>query len=66
MNRNKIKVTHMMECGMIQLLKDFCHENNVPHESADELVVKRFSLGLTREQVRFLSNYVDLWEAMEI
>lgn len=66
MSLTDIKTTHMMECSMVQLLKDFCHENDVPYESADELVIRRFTLGLTREQVRFLNNYSDLWEAMNL
>lgn len=60
-----IKTSHMMECSMVQLLKDFCHENDVPHESADDILAEYHDV-LSDAQIEFLHAYIALWEAMDI
>ncbi len=51
-----------MRDAMIEIFKKFCAENELPHISADELIMDE---DLTDFQFGFLICYCRAWDAME-
>lgn len=48
---------------MTEILAKFCHDNDLPHQSADELIM---SEQLTDFQFGFLIAYCRIWDAMDL
>lgn len=57
-----------MEQLMIDLLKKYCAENELPYESADELYsLLRFKHDTLSEKHKiFLTTYITMWDAIDI